>query len=77
LASGVGAPFDKRIFELVPYLIRDGRGCSVIDKTEPRGDCLNTPELSDDIREQITLWRLQFAVTKPKKSPLNSVIPLG
>src|SRR5690349_17040768 len=68
-AEGIGAlpvrsMFNESIFELLPYLIWNRWFGSIIDKTEPRGHSLNTPELSDDLRKQISLHRLQFSLTK-------------
>src|ERR1035437_6322617 len=75
LALAVGSPFDKGIFELLPYLIRNGWACGIVDETEPCGYSLKITELSDDLRKQSSLCRCQFGLTEPKQSPLNTLVP--
>jgi hypothetical protein len=68
--------FNEGMFELLPYLIWNGWFGCITDEGESCGYSLNTPELSDDLRKQISLHRLQFSLTKLKKSALDSgVLP--
>ncbi len=45
--------FNKRIFELLKDLVRNGGAGSIVDKGKPSHYSLKTPDLCHDLREQI------------------------